>query len=155
MGQTRACCPVERGGVHVRQVAVVEGRQDVAAEAGDPVELVVMDGIKGAPVAGDVPVQTTCRFRLVEWAREVAGKIGELSRRIGKRGPVLDGPFPVGEPKQFVFLERPTDLSSVLLPVKGRVRATDARREMVAPEVGEPAAVNRVAAAARDDVHRA
>src|SRR5205823_13041261 len=38
------------------------------------------------------PIQAARRFRFVERAGEVVGKIGELARRIGKRSPVLDRP---------------------------------------------------------------
>ena len=70
---------VDRGSVNVGQIAVAVRLEDRAAVAGDDIELIMVEGIKGAPVVRDIPVGTAGGFGFSKGIGESVSETGERS----------------------------------------------------------------------------
>src|SRR5262245_3374829 len=151
---------VKPGHVSVRVVEIGEGAQINPSETGDAEVVVVTVAVERLQILLDVEVGARAAYPLVERNRECACEFLE-GRDAGYLLAILIVMFVLGMPEPFILDEISARVAAALLAIERRLWAV---KRLEQPYVGcktliaegrEAGAVNRIAAAARDDVDRA
>ena len=91
---------IHTDGVNVGKIQVAVGRKVHPAITGDYIELVMVNGVEGSPVVGDVPVGARRGFKLMEWTGEGSREAGKGFRGLSERGAMLQGVLVIYKPEE-------------------------------------------------------